>query len=126
MKNSTIQFHKEILHNLDFEAISVTVDKSTTGTEIINGKKVLKAGTLISGDGASIFDDRTKKVKKLTNEATAEYVDGVLLYDVDLSDGDGVGTCVYKGTLREDKVNGGSVDNNAKLKLSHIKFVKGV
>lgn len=126
MKHSKIQFNKEILHNLDFEAISVTVDKATTGTEVINNKKILKAGTIISGDGASIFEDRTKKVKKLTNDATTTYVDGVLLYDVDLTDGDSVGTCVYKGTLREDKVNGGSVEANVKSKLSHIKFVKGI
>ena len=66
----------EILHNLPYEAISVTVDKSTTGTVTENARTILKAGTLVAGDGASIFDNRTKKVK-----ANAETPDGVLLYD---------------------------------------------
>jgi len=53
----------EILHNLPYEAISVTVDKTTTGTVTENARTILKAGTLIAGDGTSIFDDRTKKCK---------------------------------------------------------------
>ena len=123
MKTTTIFNKTEILHNLDFEAISVTVDKATTGTVTENGRKLLKAGTLLAGDGKSIFEDRTKK---LTGDATAQYVDGVALHDVDLTDGDSVVACVFKGTLREDKCNGGTVDANVKSKLNLIKFVKGV
>lgn len=122
MKTTTIFNKTEILHNLEYEAISVTVDKETTGTVTENGRKLLKAGTLLAGDGKSIFEDRTKKVKKLTNDATAQYVDGVALHDVDLTDGDSVVACV----LREDKCNGGTVDANVKSKLNLIKFVKGV
>ena len=50
----------------------------------------------------------------------------VALHDVDLTDGDSVVACVFKGTLREDKCNGGTVDANVKSKLNLIKFVKGV
>lgn len=126
MTSKTVFTSAEILHNRSFEAISVTVDKSTTGTVSENGRKVLKAGTLLAGDGASIFEDRTKKVKKLTNDASAAYVDGVLLYDVDVTNGDATASCVYRGTIREDKTNGGTVDANVKAKLPHIQFVKGV
>ena len=93
----------EILHNLPYEAISVTVDKTTTGTVTENARTILKAGTLIAGDGTSIFDDRTKKVKEE----------------------DAVASLVYRGTLREDKVNGGTVPEGAKTALKHIQFVKG-
>lgn len=110
----------EILHNLPYEAISVTVDKSTTGTVTENARTILKAGTLVAGDGASIFDNRTKKVK-----ANAETPDGVLLYDVDVTEDDAVASLVYRGTLREDKVNGGKVPEGAKTALKHIQFVKG-
>lgn len=55
----------EILHNLPYEAISVTVDKSTTGTVDENARKILKAGTLLAGDGASIFADRSKRLKQI-------------------------------------------------------------
>ena len=127
MKTTNIFNEKEILHNLDYEAISVTVDKTTTGTVDEGGRKILKAGTFLAGDGKSIFEDRTKKVKKLTNDATATYVDGVALHDVDLTDGDAVVACVFKGTLREDKCNNGAaVEGKVKEKLILIKFVKGV
>lgn len=127
MRTRNIFNEKEILHNLDYEAISVTVDKTTTGTVDEGGRKILKAGTFLAGDGKSIFEDRTKKVKKLTNDATATYVDGVALHDVDLTDGDAVVACVIKGTLREDKCNNGAaVEVKVKEKLNLIKFVKGV
>lgn len=126
MKSKTLMPQAEILHNLPYEAISVTVDKTTTGTVSENGRKILKAGTLLAGDGASIFEDRTNKVKKLLNESSAAYVDGVLLTDVDVTDGDAAASCVFRGTIREDKTNGGAVDANVKAKLPHIQFVKGV
>ena len=50
MKTRNIFNEKEILHNLDYEAISVTVDKTTTGTVDEGGRKILKAGTFLAGD----------------------------------------------------------------------------
>lgn len=111
----------EILHNMPYEAISVTIDKTTTGTVTENGRKILKAGTILAGDGASVFADRTKKVKANTVKP-----DGVLLYDVDVTDADAAGALVYRGTLREDKVNGGTVSEEIQTALKHIQFVKGV
>ena len=115
----------EILHNTPYEAISVLVDKKTTGTVTENGRTVLKAGAILSGDGASIFADRTKKVKVEINPSEATYVDGILLYDVDVTEKDAVASLVYRGTLREDKIGSGTVDANVKAKLPHIQFVKG-
>lgn len=115
----------EILHNTPYEAISVLVDKTTTGTVVENGRTILKAGAILSGVGGSIFEDRTKKVKAETNASGAAYVDGILLYDVDVTEKDAVASLVYRGTLREDKIGTGTVDANVKSKLSHIQFVKG-
>lgn len=115
----------EILHNTPYEAISVLVDKTTTGTVVENGRTILKAGAILSGDGASIFADRTKKVKVETKPSDATYIDGILLYDVDVTEKDAVASLVYRGTLREDKIGSGTVDANVKSKLSHIQFVKG-
>ena len=115
----------EILHNTPYEAISVLVDKTTTGTVIENGRTILKAGAILSGDGASIFADRTKKVKVETNPSEATYVDGILLYDVDVTEKDAAASLVYRGTLREDKIGAGTVDANVKAKLPRIQFVKG-
>ena len=121
----TLFNNAEILHNTPYEAISVLVDKTTTGTVIENGRTILKAGAILSGDGASIFEDRTKKVKVETKPSEAAYVDGILLYDVDVTEKDAVASLVYRGTLREDKICSGTVDANVKSKLSHIQFVKG-
>jgi len=115
----------EILHNTPYEAISVLVDKTTTGTVVENGRTVLKAGAILSGVGGSIFEDRTKKVKVETNQSEATYIDGILLYDVDVTDKDAVASLVYRGTLREDKIGADTVDANVKAKLPHIQFVKG-
>ena len=123
MSKKTLNTTAEILHNLPYEAISATLDKTTTGTVVENGRKVLKAGAILAGDGASIFADRTKKVKKTDG---ANHVDGVLLYDADVTDGDAAVAVVYRGTLREDKVNGGTVADAVKAKMAHIQFVKGV
>lgn len=112
---------KEILHNYDYEAISVTVDKTTTGTVVENGRTLLKAGTPLFGDGASIWTDRTKKVKKA---AANTDVDGILLHDIDLTDGDAVTAMVYRGTVRSDRVIGYTTDLDTALK--HIQFVAGV
>lgn len=120
MSTKTLFGTAEILHNMPYEAISVTVDASTTGTVTENARKILKAGTLLAGDGTSIFADRSKKVKANTTAP-----DGVLLYDVDVTDGDAVASLVYRGTLREDKVNDGTVSEEVKTALKHIQFVKG-
>lgn len=112
---------KEILHNPDFEAISVTVDATTTGTVTESRKKVLKAGTPVAGVGGSIFDDRTRLVKKVTDNASA---DGILLHDVDLTDGNSATAMVYQGTIRSDCVAG--FDAALKNALPRIQFVKGV
>lgn len=121
MKTKTFLGTAEILHNMTYEAISVTVDKTTTETVTENGRKIVKAGTLLAGDGSSIFDDRSKKVKANTTKP-----DGVLLYDVDVTDEDAQASLVYRGTLRSDKVNGGTVSDAIKTALPHIQFVKGV
>jgi len=121
----TLFNNAEILHNTPYEAISVLVDKTTTGTVVESGQTILKAGAILSGVGGSIFEDRTKKVKVETNPSEATYVDGILLYDVDVTEKDAVASLVYRGTLREDKIGSGTVDANVKSKLSHIQFVKG-
>lgn len=116
-----VQTSQEILHNLPYEAISVTVDATTEGTEIVNGRKLLKAGTVLYGDGGSIFEDRTRKVKKAAANTAA---DGILLYDVDLTDGDAAVALVYRGTVRSDRVVGYTSELDSAL--PQIKFVAGV
>lgn len=124
MNKRKVTTSKEILHNLDYEAISVTLDSNKIG------KKVVPAGTILAGKDKSIFEDRKQKVETVTNEevSTKEYVDGILLTDVDLTNGDAVGSCVYRGTINADKLADSSVSENyddLEEVLPHIVFIKG-
>lgn len=112
---------KEILHNFPYEGLSVTVDKTTTGTETVDGRKILRAGTILVGAGGSNLKDRKRKVKKATDETAA---DGILLHDVDVTDEDAVVSMIIKGTVRADRVAGYTDALDALL--PNITFIKGV
>lgn len=117
---------KNILHNMPYEAITVTVKQGATGTEVVDGRNVLKAGALLVGDGGSIFDDRELLVTTtdgVADEEGSASVDGILLNDVDVTDKDAVAAMVYRGTVREELVNGGEVSDGVKEALHLIKFV---
>ncbi|AAL97874.1 TPA: head decoration protein [Streptococcus pyogenes] len=115
---------KEILHNLDYEAISVTLD-----SEKID-KKVVPAGTVLAGVSESVFKNREQKVKTVKNgEISSENnICGILLTDVDLTNGDAAGSCVYRGTVNADKLADATLAKDftpLEKKLPHIVFVKG-
>ncbi|KKC23165.1 structural protein [Streptococcus dysgalactiae] len=115
---------KEILHNLDYEAISVTLDSNEIG------KKVVPAGTVLAGVSESVFKDRKQKVKAVANSAVGSEnnICGILLTDVDLTNGDAVGSCVYRGTINADKLADSSIAKkyeDLEEKLPHIQFIKG-
>ncbi|ESA46571.1 TPA: head decoration protein [Streptococcus pyogenes] len=115
---------KEILHNLDYEAISVTLD-----SEKID-KKVVPAGTVLAGVSESVFKNREQKVKTVKNgEISSENnICGILLTDVDLTNGDAAGSCVYRGTINADKLADSSIAKNyegLEKVLPHIVFIKG-
>lgn len=115
MRNVEIGVSKEVLYDADFKAIPVTID-----AEKVTGDKVVKAGTLLKGVDGSVFEDRSLLVEPA--DADGE-IDGVLLYDVDVTDEDKEGSLVYNGTLWTNKVNEGDVTANVKEKLNQIKFI---
>lgn len=124
MNKRTVKTSKEILHNLPYEAISVTLDAKS----FANG--LASAGTILAGDTVSVFKDRTKKVKAVQNSEVTEakHIDGILLTDVDLSKGDATGSLVYRGTINADKLVDPNLANDPSAlttKLPHIVFVKG-
>lgn len=113
---------KEILHNFPYEGLSVTVDKTTTGTEVVNGRKILRAGAVLVGVGGSNLKDRSRKVTQAAADATA--ADGILLHDVDVTDEDAVVSMVIKGTVRADRV--ANYADTLDAALPNITFITGV
>lgn len=55
MNKRKVTTSKEILHNLEYEAITVTLDSSTVG------KKVIPAGTVLAGVSDSVLKIANKK-----------------------------------------------------------------
>lgn len=119
MNRTTYGTSKEILYDGIYQAIPVTVDAESV--EAVDGKKVVPAGTLIKGAVASVFADRSQSVVATTG-ASGD-IDGILLYDVDVTDGDAPGSCVYNATVWEDKIQN-NVTANVRNKLPKITFIK--
>lgn len=105
-----------IVRSLPYKAVSATVDNSYPGVTV-EGKKYIKAGTLVAGNGGSIFDDRTKTVVENKTEP-----EGIVLYDVDLTINNTV-SVLYAGEVYKEKVNGGSVDSTITEALPLVKFI---
>lgn len=78
-------------------SVGVVVDDAASVTE--NGRKVVKAGTPLSGDLAA-RNTAFVKAADTTNPAT-----GVLLHDVDVTDGDNNGTLLVFGFVNLERLD---------------------
>ena len=98
----------EILKNDKYEGWPVTI-KSADVTAGSDGRKVLKAGTPITAAG------------EVSNDGDAE---GLLLSDVDVTNGDATGVRMVVGTVYGDKIlaNGIELDPAAIAALPRITF----
>ncbi|MCL2352506.1 MAG: hypothetical protein FWC55_08255 [Firmicutes bacterium] len=81
----------EILRYGLYQAAPVTV--SDAGIAVINGAKVAKAGTIVGGVGGKRLADASVAVAA----ANGSGAEGVLLYDVDVTDGPAEGSMVVFG-----------------------------
>ncbi|CCI71966.1 hypothetical protein [Streptococcus phage TP-J34] len=116
MPTTTIFDTANIVRSCPNKAVSAIVDSSYPGV-LVDGKKYIKAGTLVAGNGGSIFDDRTKAVVENKTEP-----EGIVLYDVDLTI-DNTVSVLYAGEVYKDKVNGGDVTDTVKKALPLVKFI---
>ena len=93
---------------------------SGTGIEAVNGRKILKAGTPVGG--VDVLTNRQAVISKNTDAPV-----GVVLHDVDVTDGDENATLVVKGQVDLLKLDADVVTlvNTAKAKLTNIVFMNG-
>lgn len=117
MKETQYGVSQNVLYDSRYKAIPVTIDAEQVTA--VEGKKLVPAGTLILGVDGSVFDNRDSKAQPTS--ATGE-IDGVLLHDVDVTDGDAIAAIVYAGSIWANKVNP-SVTANVRTKLNQIKFI---
>lgn len=93
---------KDILYLLDdYTAIAVNVsdDGVTAGTD---GRKIVPAGTVIGG----VLEDPTQAAVAAAGGSSegAVAAEGVLMHDVDVTDGDALGTMIIRGVIDGTKL----------------------
>lgn len=88
---------KQILFNVQNQmSVSVKLAKDFAGAVVVNGRKIVKAGTPLTGD-------LTNRANSFT--AAANTAVGVLLHDVDVTDYDANGSLLIWGFVNLDRVD---------------------
>lgn len=99
IKKETLAAPQQILFNVQNQmSVSVLVD-STMASVTVDGRKVVKAGTPLNGDLAT-----RGTAFKAAADSTAPAV-GVLLHDVDITDGNANGTLLIWGFVNLDRLD---------------------
>jgi len=110
---------KEILKFNDFVSTVVTV--SNTGITAVDGKKIAKAGTIVGGLTKPVLLNPGEAVENKNTAAKAPGAEGVLLYDVDVTNGPREGSMVISGYVDVNKIPAAPV---AEINLPKITFMK--
>lgn len=116
----------QILKNVELqESVGVVVDDSVATADSLGRKrKIVKAGTPLTGD----LDNRTTAFTAAKAGSSTEKSDavGVLLHDVDVTMGDANGTLLIFGfvnTNRIDTTTKAKITEQVKEALPMIKFI---
>lgn len=103
----------------EFNSTALSCVVANTGVETVNGKKIIKAGTPVTGD-------LTDRNTPFTVDATGENPAGVILHDVDVTDGNANSQVVIFGFIDISKLDDDVVGliTAAAPNLTMIKLVK--
>lgn len=97
-ENTAYEAEKDILFLLDdYTAITVNVS-ATDVTAGADGRKIVPAGTVIGG----VLEDPSEGAVEADGDTVA--AEGVLMHDVDVTDGDSIGTMIIRGVLDGTKL----------------------
>lgn len=102
--------------------VSMGIVVDTTCGVAENGRKIAKAGTPVTGN----LDERTTAFTPADKTTGASNAVGILLHDVDVTDGDNNGTVLLFGfvnTNRIDETTKAKITADVKAALPMIKFV---
>lgn len=126
IKKSSYVSTNQILFNTDpFVAVSIIVDSAMGVVDSATGRKIVKAGTPLTGD----LTDRKTAFKAVNDASTTVASDakGILLHDVDVTTGDANGTLLIFGFVnvdRIDKIVMAKNNEHVKEALKGIYFLK--
>lgn len=100
MERRNIPESRQAIYKVDY-AVPVTINaEASKGFEMIGNRKIIKEGTVV---------DSQKPLLKVNQEkVTAETVSakgvGILLSDVDITNGDAIGTALVKGIVFAERI----------------------
>ena len=119
IKSQTFGARKEILIAPEL-AFTIGCLVNGTGITAVNGRKILKAGTPVGG--ADVLTNRQAVLSQNTDAPV-----GVVLHDVDVTDGDTNATLVVKGQVDLLKLDSDvkALATTAAAKLTGIVFMNG-
>ena len=119
IKSQSYGNRKEILIAPEL-AFTIGCIVSGAGINAVNGRKILKAGTPVGG--ADVLTNRQAVISKNTDAPV-----GIILHDVDVTDGDENATLVVKGQVDLFKLDEDvkTLVDTAKSKLTNITFMNG-
>ena len=104
-------------------AFSIAVQVSNTGvSNNANGRKIIPAGTPLGGT-TSALSTRSAVLSVANSSSTGANAQGILWYDVDVTDGNANATLVVSGIIDESKCP--TIDASVKTALTHIVFING-
>lgn len=104
IKKETYGSINQILFNVEPQvSVGIVVDDSVQATANSLGKKIVKAGTPLTGDLANRLTPFTAAKAGSASEASDAV--GVLLHDVDVTTGDANGTLLIFGFVNLDRID---------------------
>lgn len=107
----------EILKFPEHRARAVTV--SDVGVSTVDGRKIMPAGTIIGGADALLREDESQMVVNKNTSELADGAEGVLLYDVDVTNGPQEGAMLFEGDIDLNKLQEAPV---AEVELKSVRF----
>lgn len=110
---------KEILKFNDFVATVVNV--TDVGVAAVEGKKIVKAGTIIGGKSKPVLLNVGEVVENKNTALKAEGAEGVLLYDVDVTNGPREGSMILYGYIDLNKIPEAPVEEVVLPKITFMK-----
>lgn len=104
IKKETYGSTNQILFNVEPQvSVGIVVDDSVQATANSLGKKIVKAGTPLTGDLTNRLTPFTAAEAGSASEASNAV--GVLLHDVDVTTGDANGTLLIFGFVNLDRID---------------------
>lgn len=104
VRKGAVDVGKEILRHKDFTAIPVMLGAQEVDDKSVvleGGRKIVKAGSLLGGKSGKLLEGGSVAVVVV---AEAEKCEGVLRYDVDITDGEREASLVIRGEVYETKL----------------------